>query len=137
MPQFPSEEWMDAFCREVVAQPGAADLARALDGAYRFVIEPSGPLSETRAYDIEIRPEGDGGVRARRLETPVAEPRLVLTATYDRWKQLVSGRLDIGMAVMLRRLKVSGDTSRVVREVGSTRPLVHALRQVDSVWLDG
>lgn len=136
MPRFPSQEWMDEFCTRVAEQPDAGRLAGALDGIYRFVIEPSGPVAERHAYDVEIRPDGDGGARVRRLEAAAERPRLTLTATYPRWKELVTGRLDVGMAVMLRRLRVAGDLSRLLRDVGSARALTAALGQVDSEWPD-
>jgi hypothetical protein len=135
MPQFPSAEWMDEFCERLAAQPDSDDVAVALEGVYRFVIEPAGPVARTHTYDIAIRPDGDAA-RASRLDDLAPEPRLVLTATYDRWKQLVMGRLDIGMAVMLRRLKVSGDLGRLMRDVGTTQPLLRALGEVESVWPD-
>lgn len=136
MPPFPSDAWMDEFCRRLEAQPEAGEVAGSLDGVYRFVVEAAGPLAEDRSYDIEIRPDGDGA-HAARLEQPVPSPRLVMTARYDRWKQLVTGRLDVGLALMLRRLKVSGDLSRLMRDVGTTKPLMRALGEVDSDWLDG
>lgn len=135
MAQFPSAEWMDAFCRNVEAQPDAGAVAEGLDGVYRFVIEPAGPLRERHTYDVEIRPDGEGGARARRLEQGMEAPRLTMTATYERWRQLVNGRLDVGLAVMLRRLKISGDLAGLRRDVGSTKPLMQALTSVDTQWL--
>lgn len=136
MPQFPSREWMDQFCTELMAQPDANEAAGVLDGVYRFVIEPSGPLADHHAYDVEIRPDADAAVpRVRLLAGDDAQPRLVLTATYERWRQLITGQLDVGMAVMLRRLKVAGDLSPLIGGLSSTKPLMEALGAVDSQWL--
>jgi hypothetical protein len=134
MPTFPSAEWMDAFAEELVAHPRADEVASTLDGVYRFVVTPAGPLAEEHVYDVEIRPGPDGPTAAR-LEGG-GEPRLTLTATYERWKQLITRRLDVGMAVMMRRLRVQGDLQRLIREMGSVAPLTDALESVDSRWLD-
>lgn len=134
MPMFPSAEWMDAFCDELLAQPRAEEVAGVLDGIYRFVVEPAGPVTDLHAYDVEIRPGNGSGPTARRLDDPVDVPRLTMAARYDRWRQLITGKLDVGMAVMLRRLKVSGDLQRLIREMGSTKPLMDALGAVDSQW---
>jgi hypothetical protein len=136
MPRFPSDAWMDEFCARLASQDGAADVAAALDGVYRFVIDPAGPLEERRVFDVEIRPEGDGLV-ARRTDDGDDDPRLTLTADYTRWQQLITGRLDIGMAIMLRRLRVQGDLQRLVRDVSSATPLMDALRDVETQWWGG
>ena len=144
MPQFPSAAWIDAFCEHLEAQEGIGDVAPALDGVYRFVIEPAGPVSDRHVYDVEIRPDGNGGASASRRNgvvpgaaaTPNGDhaPRLTLTAGYDRWQQLITGKLDIAMALMLRRLRVSGDLGALTRDVGTAKPLMNALRGVDTAW---
>jgi hypothetical protein len=138
MPQFPSPEWIDAFCDELAGQPGAAEAARVLDGVYRFVIEPDGPLDQRHAYDLEIRPapgdrNGDRPAVAR-LAAPAGEPRLTLNARYGRWRQMIRGELDIVMAVMLRRLRVSGSLDPLRH--ANTKPLLRALRSVETTWPD-
>jgi hypothetical protein len=144
MPQFPSPAWIDEFCSHLEAQDDIGEVAHALDGVYRFVVDPAGPVTERHVYDVEIRPDGNGGAAAARLngaQAPGAstrdsdgDPRLTLRASYDRWRQLISGQLDIAMALMLRRLKVSGDLGAITRDVNTARPLMRALRGVDTQW---
>lgn len=135
MPTFPSGEWMDAFCANLRAHPGADDMAAALQGTYRLVIEPAGPLAERHTYDVEILPGPAGAEVAWTAETGPAPPTLSLTAGYDRWQQLIRGELDIAMALMLRRVRVGGDLSRLTRQIDSARPLLDALRGVETQWL--
>ena len=134
MPLFPSEEWMLEFCANLAEHPEAGEVAIALDGVYRFVIEPGGPLDERHTYDVAITPVDEGadvGVVAAD-----AKPRLTMTTDYRRWQQLVRGELDVAMAVMLRRLRISGDLSRLMGNVSSARPLVDALSSVETTWLE-
>jgi hypothetical protein len=133
VPQFPSPEWMDAFSEELVAQPGSAEVAEVLDGVYRFVVEPAGPLRERHAYDVLITP-ADGSAHAERLDEPAASPRLTLTADHDRWKQLITGRLDVKMALLMRRLRIKGDVAPLVSGLSSAAPLMRALGAVDTQW---
>ena len=134
MPVFPSEEWMAEFCRRLEDHPDAAEIAGALDGVYRFVVDPAGPLEERHVYDVAIRPSGGGADVA--VVDDGASPRLTMTTDYRRWQQLVRGELDVGMALMLRRLKVSGDLSRLIGNVASARPLMDSLNAVDTEWLE-
>lgn len=133
MPVFPSSEWMNEFCTHLEAHPQAAEVAEGLDGVYRFVVEPAGPLDRRHTYDVAIRPV-PGGAQVGLAED--GQPRLTLTTDYRRWQQLVRGELDVGMAVMLRRLKVSGDLSSLMGNLATARPLVESLHAVETIWLD-
>lgn len=135
MPTFPSVEWIDAFCDNLSRHPQARQTAAALEGSYRFVVEPAGPLSERRSYDMHIQPAPDGAT-VTRLDVPDGDPRLTLSADYVRWRELITGQLDMGFALMLRRLRVSGDLAGIRGQLSNAGPLVDALRGVDSQWLD-
>ena len=131
MPTFPSQGWIEAFCDRLAKHPRASHVAESLDGVYRFVVTPAGPLTAEHAYDVEIRPSARGP-RVR----PVTDgaPQVTLTADFDRWRQLITGELDIAMAVMLRRVKIAGDVGTLVRNPSSAGPLLDALGQVDTQW---
>lgn len=136
MPLFPSYEWMAEFCRRLEGHPESDGVASALDGVYRFVIEPAGPLEDRHIYDVSIRPTGAGPKVHVVDDERHDAPRLTMTADYRRWQQLVLGELDVGMAVMLRRVRVSGDLGQLMGSVSTARPLVDALSEVETVWLE-
>lgn len=132
MPQFPSRAWMESFCVRFGEQPDAQETARVLDGVYRFVVTPSGPLTAEHRYDAAISPAGPPLARVVD-DTPA--PRVTITADYERWRQLITGQLDVAMAVMLRRIRISGDMSSLMSNLSSARPLKDALAAVDTQWL--
>ncbi|HVM13187.1 MAG TPA: SCP2 sterol-binding domain-containing protein [Egibacteraceae bacterium] len=136
MPLFPSTAWVEAFCHTFSSHPDASEAAKALEGTYRFVVEPAGALDKRHEYGVGIGPDGDGGATAVVLPEPPERPRLELRATYPNWRKLIAGQLDLGLAVMMRRLKVSGDVSSLTRNLSSARPLTDALGAVDTQWLD-
>jgi hypothetical protein len=135
MPVFPSGEWMQAFCDEVAASPGAQRLAAGLAGTYRFVVRPAGPLATAHVYDVTIANPARGGVTVQWSAGNGSAPTLELSADYERWRQLIIGTLDVPIAVMLGRLRVSGDLARVTSRAADTGPLLDALRAVDTTWL--
>jgi hypothetical protein len=135
MPVFPSDEWVEEYCRRLEEHPEAGTAAAALAGIYRFVIEPAGPLDSRHEYHLQSRPDGDGA-QVRRRDRPDEQPRLSLAARYDRWRQLIEGRLDVGRAVLFRQLRVGGELLALRRDLASARPLTDALRQVDTDWPD-
>lgn len=134
MPAFPSREWMVELCAHVTAHPDAGALARGLDGVYAFVVDPAGPVRIRHRYDLAIHPDGIGGASAQLLAEPASGPRLMFTARFDRWWQLLNGELDPRLAIVLRRLKVSGDVWRLGQQLNTVTPLLDALGRVETRW---
>lgn len=135
MPVFPSGEWMEAFCAHLAAQPGAGQAADALAGKYRFVIQPAGPLADQRVYDVTIASSANGGPHVTWGTDDGAVPTFEFAADYERWRQIISGTLDILLAVALGRLRVRGDVGRIATRAATARPFLDALRAVDTQWL--
>lgn len=136
MPVFPSSEWIQEYCDRLAAHPDAATVARSLEGVYRFVIEPGGPLAEQQVHGVEIRPAAGGATVTPLTEVAREDAELSITAAYPQWRQLVAGKLDLAMALMLRRVKVSGNLQGLTGRLSSAQPLLEALRAVDTVWLE-
>ena len=134
MPIFPSGEWMTAFCDELASQPDAERVAASLAGTYRFVVQPAGPLTSPHVYEVTIGVGPDGPAVTWSAGDGRA-PTLEMTANYERWRQLISGTLDIPVAMMLGRLRVRGDLGRLTRRAADVAPLLDALRAVDTTWL--
>jgi hypothetical protein len=133
MATFPSEEWMEAFAAHLRAHPNAGETAEALDGVYRFVIEAAGPLTERHEYDVVMRPGEPKPTIG--LVAGGEEPRLILRADYTRWAKLIRGELDVGTAVLFRRLRISGDLAGLRRQLDDVKPLTQALSAVETEWL--
>jgi putative sterol carrier protein len=133
VPVFPSEEWVDEFCERFDAHPQAAETASALDGVYRFTVEPSDELSRRVSYDVQIAPSQRP--YATRLQAPAERPRLVIAADYRRWSQLIRGQLNVGWAYALGRVRIAGDLAAVRSELAGAGPLVDSLNRVETEWL--
>lgn len=140
MPVFPSAQWIDEFCTQLAAHPQAVHLADSLAGTYRFVIDPGGPLTHAHVYSLEIRPSQNGApphISAREDVGRTGEkPELTLTASYPYWRKLIAGTLDVGMALILRRIKVGGNLQRLTSRLSSAQPLLDTLHAVHTVWLE-
>ncbi len=135
MPVFPSGEWMGAFCTALASRQGVERVAESLAGTYRFVVQPGGPLSEGHAYDVSIAKGANGTPVVGWSSGDSVAPTIELIADYERWRQMISGTLDVPLAVMLGRLRVRGDIGRVTSHAADARPLLDALRAVPTTWL--
>jgi SCP-2 sterol transfer family len=135
MPVFPSGEWMQALCAEISAQPDVGRMADALAGSYRLVVAPAGALTDEHVYEVTIAPCANGTPEITWSTGDGAAVALEFRADYERWQQLISGTLDIPIAILLGRLRVHGDLARITGRAGYARPLLDALRAVDTQWL--
>jgi hypothetical protein len=135
MPVFPSGEWIEALCAQFAAQPEAGRMATALAGTYRFIIQPAGRLTDQYVYDVTIAPSTNEAPRVTWSVDDDTAPTFELSADYERWKQLITGTLDIPLAVVLGRLRVRGDLARLMSRASEARPFLDALRAVDTRWL--
>jgi hypothetical protein len=134
MPVFPSGQWMEAFCAELVSHPDAERLAKSLAGIYRFVVQPAGPLGQEHIYDVKIAQGASGTPDVCWSVDGSVAPTLELVADYERWRQMISGTLDIPLAMMLGRLRVRGDIRRITSRAADARPLLDALQAVNTTW---
>jgi hypothetical protein len=134
VPTFPSTEWIDAFCDELAAHPRAAEAAAHLGGVYRFVVDPGGPLLEQHQYEVLLSVV-DGKAQVERIEA-AERVRVAVRTDYGRWQQLLRGQLDLGPAMLFGRIRISGDLAGLLNASEDVDVVVHALRAVDTVWLE-
>lgn len=132
MPLFPSLEWMQAYAEELAAHDDAATMARSLDGAYRFVIDAGPHVSARHSYEVEIRPGDPPSVQAR--ESAGGRVVIEVAGSYERWRDMIEGRLDLLPAVLLRRIRVSGDWGSLRSRLRDGTPLLDALHHVPTEW---
>lgn len=136
MATFPSHAWLEAYCEAFATHPDAAEAADTLEGLYRFTVDPAGPLQERHTYHLQVHPGPDGEPVVEPVDDPETGPRLGLAADYERWRQLIEGRLDLKRAYLLRQIRVSGDVFGLIRNLDSTRALSESLHSVPTEWLD-
>lgn len=60
----------------------------------------------------------------------------VLTAAYDRWKQVMQGRLDTTKALMQGKIKLKGELTTIVRYSQAATRLAELVGMVDTIFLD-
>jgi putative sterol carrier protein len=60
----------------------------------------------------------------------------VLTASYDRWKQVMTGELDVVKGMMQGKIKLKGDLPTIVRYVKASTRLAELVGKVNTIFLD-
>jgi putative sterol carrier protein len=60
----------------------------------------------------------------------------VLTASYERWKQVMTGELDVVKGLMQGKIKLKGHLPTIVRYNKAAVRLVELVGTVDTIFLD-
>lgn len=136
---FPSEEWVAALKEQINAseeyQQSAADW-EAGDVCFRVQANPDIGLSEDGYIWLDLY---HGQCRdAQLVDAEKGESaRFVITATYDRWKQLITGQLDPVTAMMMGQMKVKGNLGELIRYTRAAKELIACAGRVPTQFLGG
>ncbi|MGZ4132409.1 MAG: SCP2 sterol-binding domain-containing protein [Actinomycetota bacterium] len=137
MPNFPTDEWFQAFVAEVNGSEEYKLAAADWEGDIAFLIlaEPDKRLPQDVWGWLDL---WHGGCREGGVVSPErgAEARYLITAPYSRWKDVLLGELDPIKGMMQGKLKVKGDLPTIIRYVRAANELVRLTGEVDTVFPD-
>lgn len=104
---FPSDPWVQAWIDIANSHPAAPDLRARLTGHWRFVVDRdrTGPGG---VWELAVRPDGIVLVEAGQGVDSSAL-RAQLRASHERWYKLLTGKADLRMSILTRRMSVVGD----------------------------
>jgi len=135
---FPSAEWVAAYGAAI----NASETYRAASlnwtfGAVALVVAalPAIGLAEPVAIWLDL----DRGVCREARLVPAAKAQdapFILTAQYDRWKQIIRKEVGPIAAILQRKLSLQGSLPIVVRFVKSAEALVEVAAAVPTRFLD-
>ena len=129
MAKFITPEWVQALIDKLNSDEKYAHTARNWEGDFRFVIEPSGSLTEPLYFYVDL---WHGKCRDGYFEKDDLgkKPAFVLKATYDNMKRILTGNLDPMQAMMTRKLNVHGSMVLMMRNVPTVLDFVRCCREV-------
>ncbi len=125
---FPSQEWADAFKEKLNSSDAYRNAAKNWEGDFYFVVEGTNPP------DIIYMDLWHGECReAVYTNDPnFKNPEFKITASYDKWKKVITGQLDPIQGLMTRQLKLDGNLIKIMKNVKAAQELVRCATQVDT-----
>ena len=120
MPDLFSSAWADALCADLNASTEYREAAATWEGALSFVAQSD---AETRTVWLDLH---HGACRSA-LAGPDAAARdapFAIEAPLAVWQDVLSGRLDPIMGMMLGKMKVSGNMSTIAAHAKAAKVLV-------------
>ena len=126
---FPSLEWLKTLYEKLNSDERYARIARNWEGDLCIVIEPSGPISTTQFYYLDL---WHGKCRKTEILEDLSgvKPKFILTATYDNISRIMKSELDPMQAMMTRKLQVQGSMAYMMRNVPVVLDFVRCAREV-------
>ena len=131
MPAFFSPDWADAVCAALNASDAYRQSAATWDGAIRFVARDVPGADGDRAVWLDLRHGDCHGTRTGADAGSAGAP-FEIAAAYPVWTEVLAGRLDPVMGMMLGKLKLTGSMAQIAAHAGAAKQLVACAASVET-----
>lgn len=133
--EFPSEEWIQEWCRLLNENERYAELAadwgRDFNGDFIFTIEADDHLDETVHYFVSL--EDGGCTEARHVDDPADERYgFEITGPYANWKELSKGELGAIQGLLRGKFELNGDLQRVMQYTNASIEMVESAAAIET-----
>lgn len=137
MPEFPTDEWFQAFIAEINRSKDYAAYAATWEGDVVILVEAE-PDKGVPADVYGLLELWHGGCRGGGVvdETRGRSAEFLVRAPYSRWKDVILGDLEPIKALMQGKLRVRGDLPKILRYVKGTQELANLTSEVDTSFPD-
>jgi len=125
--QFPSAEWTAQFYEELNKSDAYANAAKNWEGDIFLIIEEGG------AIYLDL---WHGHCREALYTSDLSskQPEFKITANLDKWRKVLSGKLDPVQGLMTRQLKLDGNLVKIMKNVKAAQEMVRCATHVDTAF---
>ena len=122
---FGTDEWAKQLCAELNNSKAYAEAAKTWEGDIYFVVEAKGSaLTEDRYVYLDLwHGECRGAQRAANKDD--FKPEFEFRGSVKTFKEVIDDGLDPIKAMLTRKLKLTGNMAKIMRNVKAANELVH------------
>ena len=131
MPAFFSPDWAAAVGDALNASDAYRQSAATWDGAIRFVAREVPGGDAERAVWLDLRHGACHGT-ATGDQARAATAPFEIAAAYPVWTEVLAGRLDPVMGMMLGKLRLAGPMAQIAAHAGAAKQLVACAASVET-----
>ena len=131
MPELFSAPWTDAVCAALNDSEAYRSAGAGWDGAIALVAEPGGPLADARMVWLDLAHGACRGALAG-ADAETAEAPFTIAAPYPVWADVLAGRQDPILGLMLGKLRLTGSMATVAAHAAAAKALVAVAASVES-----
>jgi putative sterol carrier protein len=131
MPLFGTEEWVDAYIKELNSNETYAEAAKNWEGDFVFIIKQDDALDHDLFLWIDL---WHGKARGGKTLNAADEVDAAFTfeGPYSNYMKLVEGTLDPIKGLVTGKFSLKGDITKVMRAVKAAQELVRTIRLTDT-----
>lgn len=122
---FGTEAWIQQLMVELNNSEAYAEAAKNWEGDIYFVVEPKGSQLTEKIYMYVDLWHG----KCRHAEVPddpaKFKPEFTISGTVKSFKEVIDDGLDPMKAMLTRKLKLTGNMAKIMKNVKSANQLVH------------
>lgn len=132
---FPSDSWVAAYRDALNTSAEYRTAARTWNhGSIALAVTPGPEVPEGFCVWLDVEAGACRAARSVTLEEGARAP-FCITASYERWRAVLSRRLDPIAGMVTRRLRLTGNLVTMMRYVRSAKAMVGCAAQVPSEFL--
>lgn len=125
--KFPSPDWVTAFDQQINTSDAYANAAKTWEGDITLVVE-NGPGIYLDLWHGKCR-------MAEYLAEPtIKQPEFIITASMEKWKKVLDGKLDPVQGMVTRQIHLNGNLVKIMKNVKAAQELVRCATKVPTVF---
>jgi len=122
---FGTDEWAKQLCQELNNSKAYAEAAKTWEGDIYFVVEAKGSsLTEDRYVYLDLW-HGECRKAQRAANKDDFNPEFEFRGSVKTFKEIIDDGLDPIKAMLTRKLKLTGNMAKIMRNVKAANELVH------------
>ncbi|MBE0480965.1 MAG: SCP2 sterol-binding domain-containing protein [Dehalococcoidia bacterium] len=127
--KFPSDEWVKEFGNQLNGSEAYARAGKDWKGDFNFIVEADNEYPETVYFFIGLQ----GGKCTDAAMVPSEKERKAeysIRGSFGIWRKIIEARLDPIQALMMRKIKMTGNMMKVMRYPNAAREMVNCVSRV-------
>jgi putative sterol carrier protein len=131
--RFPSDEWIKELSRQLNESESYERSAKDWEGDFVFVVEPDDAYDET-AYLFLGLYHGKSPDAFLQDGQDDRETEFTISAPFSTWRRVIEGKLDPIQGMMMRKLKLNGNLTKIMRYPRAAKEIVSCCALVPTDW---
>ena len=127
--KFPTDEWVKEFASQINGSKAYEESGKDWEGDWIFIVEADDAYPKTVHFFIGLY---HGKVTdAAMIESEHArDAQYFMRGSFTTWRKTIEGKLDPIQGLMMRKFKLKGNLTKVLRYPRSAKELVNCVKRV-------
>ena len=131
--RFPSDEWIKELSRQLNASESYERSAKDWEGDFWFLVEPDEAYPEPAWLFLGLY-HGKSPDASMEPNQEARETEFTISAPFGTWRQVIEGKLDPIQGMMMRKLKLQGNLTKIMRYPRAAKEIVSCCAQIPTDW---